>query len=158
MEKDGFEQKLIDLRRVTRVSAGGKRFNFRATMIIGNRGGKVGVGIGKGADTTLAINKAVHQAKKNIINVRPGKNESLDFQIESKYKSALILIKPRPAGHGLIAGGVIRLILDYAGIKNAASKIISSSKNKINIAMATINALKKLEKYYDSNSSNSAKI
>jgi small subunit ribosomal protein S5 len=140
-----FDQKLIDLRRVARVSAGGKRFNFRAALIIGNRAGIVGVGIGKGADTTLAIQKAFRRAKNNAIKIPLIKEGSIPHSVETKYKSAKVMIKPAPKGRGLVAGGVLRLILEHGGVANATSKILSSTKNKINIAMAAIEALKKLK-------------
>lgn len=140
-----FEQKLIDLRRVARVSAGGKRFGFRAALVIGNRRGKVGFGLGKGADTAIAIQKALRNAENNAIQVPITKEGSIPSYIEIKHQSAKIMFKPAPKGHGIVAGGVARLILDYAGVQNITSKILSSTKNKINIAMATIEALKQLK-------------
>lgn len=139
-----FEQRLIDLRRVTRVVAGGKRFNFRATLIIGDRKGTVGVGIGKGMDTALAIEKAFREARKHAIKVSLTNEGSIPHQVEEKFKAARILIKPAPQGKGLVAGGAARTVLSFAGIQNATAKILSHTKNKITIARVSIEALKKL--------------
>ncbi|MFH1404472.1 MAG: 30S ribosomal protein S5 [Patescibacteria group bacterium] len=141
-EQREYEQKILDLARVTRVTAGGKRMSFRASLIIGDKKGKVGLGVAKGADVQLAIEKAYRQAKKKIIRV-PIVNETIPHSIEYKYGSALILLKPAPVGTGLKAGGAIRVVLEYAGVPNAVSKILNSS-NKLNIARATIEAIKQL--------------
>ena len=143
-EKQEFESKLLDLRRVTRVTAGGKRFSFRAVVVVGNRNGKVGVGVEKGADVALAIEKAVRQAKKNMINV-PIKNGTIPYTVEAKYCSAKVLLKPGIKGRGIVAGGVVRVICELAGIENISAKIIKRTKNKLNNARATIKALKQLE-------------
>ena len=143
--KSDFEQKLIDIRRVARVVAGGRRFSFRATLVIGNRKGEVGVGVGKGADTALAIEKAFRKAKKNSILVALTEDYSISHKVEAKFGSAKVLIKPNVKGGGLVAGGAVRTVLDLAGVKNATAKILSSSKNKINNARATIKALRQLK-------------
>lgn len=143
-EKEEYEQRLIDLRRVTRVVAGGKRLRFRACVVIGNRKGKVGLGLAKGADVAIAITKAVKKAEKELIELPPlGENESIPRVVEKKFKASKIILKPAKKGRGLICGGVIRIILELAGIKNATGKILGSH-NKINVAQATINALKEL--------------
>lgn len=143
--KTDFENKLIDLRRVTRVTAGGKRFSFRATVLVGNRAGKVGLGVDKGSDTAIAIEKAVRKAKKNFVNVFLTETGSILHEVEGKFGNVYIKIKPAiKHGRGLIAGGALRNVLALAGVKNASAKIISSSKNKINNARAAIEALKKL--------------
>jgi len=143
-EKSDFDQKMIDIRRVARVMAGGRRFNFRVTVIAGNRNGEVGVGLGKAGDTASAIEKAFRQAKKNAIKVKLTKNLSISSETEAKFASSLIVLRPAPEGHGLVAGSSLRTVLDLAGIKNAIAKILTRSKNKVNIARATIEALKKL--------------
>ena len=140
-----FDQKLIDLRRVTRVVAGGKRFSFRSTLIIGDHRGTVGVGVGKGADTALSIEKAFREAKKHAIKVLLTNKGSIPHETEAKFKAARILIKPTAQGKGLVAGGAARIVLGFAGVQNVTAKILSHTKNKITIAMVTIAALKKLK-------------
>ena len=144
-QKGDYEQKMIDIRRVARVVAGGRRFNFRVTIIAGNRNGEVGVGMGKASDTATAIEKAFRNAKKNITVVKLTKNLSVPHQSEAKFGSTRIILKPAQHGRGLIAGSSARTVLDLAGVKNVNAKIISRSKNKVNIAKATIKALKRLK-------------
>lgn len=144
-EKPEFEQKVIDIRRVTRVVAGGRRFRFRAALVIGNRKGKVGFAIGKANDTASAIEKAFRRAKKGVIEVNLNKDFSIPHFIESKKGSALIIMRPAPAGKGLVAGGAIRSVLALAGVRNVSAKVLSRSKNKVNQAQATIKALKGLK-------------
>lgn len=144
-EKSEYEQKLIDLSRVARVMAGGRRFSFRAALILGNKKGQVGFGLGKGADTALAIEKAARKAKKNMINVPLTKWNSVPHAVKEKYSSGIVIIKPARAGKGLVAGGAARAVLSLAGVQNASVKTLSPTKNKINIAMATIEALRSLK-------------
>lgn len=141
--KPEFDQKIIDLRRVTRVVAGGKRFNFSVHIIAGDRKGRVGVGTGKAGDTASAIDKALKNAKKNMLTVKLNKTNSIEHAIDAKYSSATVYLRPAP-GRGLIAGSAVRNILELGGIKDVNGKILSSSKNKLNIARATIEALKTL--------------
>ncbi|MEK7599337.1 MAG: 30S ribosomal protein S5 [Patescibacteria group bacterium] len=140
-----FDYKLIDLRRVARVVAGGRRFSFRATVVAGNRLGEVGVGTAKAADTAAAIQKAYRQARKNAIKVFMTKHSSILHGIDGKFASARVIIRPAGEGHGLVAGSSVRTVLDFAGIKNASAKILSRTKNKISSAQAAIEALKKLK-------------
>lgn len=142
---DDFNQKLIDVARVTRVMAGGRRFRFRTVVVIGDRQGKVGVGVAKGKDIPQAIDKAVKQARKNIVEIDVS-SPTIPMEIESKFKSAKILMKPASEGKGLVAGGVVRAICDLAGIENISAKIISRTNNKLNIARATIAAFKKINR------------
>lgn len=135
---------MVDLRRVARVEAGGRRFSFRATVIAGNRKGVVGVGIGKGADTALSIEKAFRNAKKNTITVPLSKDQSIPHDVEARFASAYVLIRKARPGSGLVAGSAVRTVLDFAGVKNATAKILSRTKNKINNAKAAIKALQKL--------------
>ncbi len=144
-EKPEFDQKLLEVARVARVVAGGRRFSFRATVVIGNRNGKVGMGLAKGLDVAKAVDKAVNRAKKDMIVV-PIKNTTIPHDVYSKYGSARVLLKPAAPGRGLVAGGVVRIICDLAGIKDISAKIVSRSTNKINNAKATIEALKKLKR------------
>jgi small subunit ribosomal protein S5 len=142
-EKPEYDQKLLDLARVTRVVKGGRRFRFRATLVIGNRHGKVGVGVGKGGDVTDAIKKAYDDAKKNLITVNVGKN-TIPYDISVKLGSAKVMLKPAPAGRGIVAGGAVRAVLIFAGIKDVVSKSLGTS-NKINVARAAIKALLELQ-------------
>lgn len=137
-----FEQKTIDLSRVSRVVAGGKRMRFRATVAIGDQKGRVGLGIAKGSDVSDSIAKAVTAAKKNMLTV-PIVNDTIPHQIISKQGAAVVLLKPAPKGSGVIAGGPIRAIMELAGVKNVVSKILGSS-NKINNVYALMIALRSL--------------
>lgn len=138
-EKPEFDQKLLDLARVTRVVKGGRRFRFRATLVIGNRKGKVGVGVGKGADVSDAIKKAYDNARKNLIVVRISKN-TIPHEIYCKKGSAKVLLKPAAEGRGIVAGGAVRSIVEFVGIKDVVSKSLGTS-NKLNVARATVSAL-----------------
>jgi len=140
-----YDQKIIDIRRVARVVAGGRRFNFRVAIVIGNRKGEVGVGLGKADDTTSAIEKAFRNAKKNLIKVFLTENSSIPHETEGKLGSAKVYIKPSLGGRGLVAGGSVRTVLDLSGTRNVSAKILSPSKNKLNNARAAIEALKKLK-------------
>ena len=138
--KPEFEQKLIGIRRVTRVVAGGRRFSFSVTMVLGNRKGKVGVGVGKAGDTALAIEKAIRDAKKNMITLALTDTGSILHEVDAKYASARVMMYPAP-GKGLTAGGAIREVLALAGVKDVGAKVLSRSKNKINNARAAVKAL-----------------
>lgn len=138
-EKPEYDQKLLDLARVTRVVKGGRRFRFRATLVIGNRKGKVGVGVGKGNDVSDAIRKAFEDAKKSLVTVKIAKNTIL-HQVDCKLGSAKIILKPAPEGHGIVAGGAVRSVVDLSGIKDIVSKSLGTS-NKLNVARATVKAL-----------------
>ena len=137
-----FEQKTIDLARVTRVVAGGKRMRFRATVAIGDQKGRVGLGIAKGSDVSDAIQKAVTAAKKTMIRV-PIVDDTSPHTIFMKHGGAYLMLKPAPKGSGVIAGGPVRAIMELAGVKNVVSKILGSS-NKINNVYALMEALQKL--------------
>ena len=139
-----FDQKMLGVRRVARVVAGGRRFNFSVLMVSGNRKGSVGVGTGKAGDTALAIEKATKNAKKRMIRVERTSDFSIPHSIEAKYSSARVVIMPAPS-KGLIAGSAVRAVLELAGITNVNAKIRSGSKNKLNIAQATIKALSSLK-------------
>jgi len=143
--RNEFEQKMLNIRRVARVATGGRRFSFSVAIVAGDKKGKVGVGLGKANDTSLAIDKALRNAKKNMITVNTTKTLSIAHEVEAKYCSARIVIRPA-AGRGVVAGSAVRNVLDLAGIKDVTSKILSGSKNKLNIARATIEALAKLGK------------
>jgi small subunit ribosomal protein S5 len=142
-EKPEFEQKLLDLARVTRVVKGGRRFSFRATMVIGDRKGRVGVGVGKGSDVSNAIGKAVNDAKKEMITIDISKG-TIAHDLNVKMGSAKIMLKPAKEGRGIVAGGAVRAVVDLSGIKDIVSKSLGTS-NKLNVARATIKALKEFE-------------
>lgn len=139
-----FDQKLISIRRVTRVMAGGRRFNFSVAMVIGNRKGKVGVGIGKAADTQLAIEKATRSARKNLIEIPLNKHQQIPHDVKAKLSASEVMIIPSP-GRGLVAGSSVRTVLELGGVKDVTAKIFSRSKNKLNNARAAVAALKKLK-------------
>lgn len=145
-EEKQFDERVLHIDRVARVVKGGRRFRFRALVVVGDKKTKVGVGSAKGADVTAAITKATDVAKKNMITVATYKG-TLPHDVTAKVSGAHILVKPASEGTGLIAGGVIRTILEVAGLRNVLSKSLGST-NKTNIAYATIEAL---------NSSQSAK-
>lgn len=142
-EKREYEQKLLDLARVTRVVKGGRRFRFRAAVVIGNKKGKVGVGVAKGSDVSDAMSKAYNDAKKNMINVTMKEN-TIPHEVFKKLGSAKVLLKPAKSGRGIIAGGSVRAVVDLAGIKDIVSKSMGTS-NKLNVARATVEALKSLK-------------
>lgn len=140
-----FDQKIISIRRVTRVMAGGRRFNFSVAMVLGDRNGKVGVGIGKAGDTQLAIEKAMRDAKKHMIIIPMNKDNHLPHDVHAKYASSELMIMPAP-GRGLVAGSSVRTVLELGGVKDVTAKIFSRSKNKLNNARAAVVALKLLKK------------
>lgn len=141
--KPEYDQKSIDVRRVARVVAGGRRFSFSVAMIIGDRKGKVGVGTGKAGDISMAMDKAVKDAKKHMITVKLTKTNSIPHQISAKASSAIVEIMPAPS-RGLVAGSALRNLLELAGVTDVSAKIRSGSKNKLNIARAGISALGQL--------------
>jgi small subunit ribosomal protein S5 len=141
-EPKEFDQKILDLSRVTRVTAGGKRMRFRVLLVIGDRKGRVGFGVTKGADVQISVDKALRQAKKRLIKV-PFVNETIPFPVTAKFAASVVLLKPAPKGTGLKAGGAVRSVLEFAGVPNAVSKNLGAS-NPINTVKATFEALKKL--------------
>lgn len=147
-QRSEFDQRLLAIRRVARVSAGGRRFNFSVVVVIGNRKGSVGVGLGKAGDTSLAIDKAVRDAKKNIVAVPLTKTASIPHDVEAKYCSARVVMFPSN-GRGLVAGSAVRDVLELAGITDINAKILSGSKNKLNMARAAALALAKVRKYIE---------
>ena len=142
-EKPEFDQKLLNLARVTRVVKGGRRFRFRATLVIGNRRGKVGVGVAKGSDVSDAIKKAYNDAKKNMITVELAAG-TLPHDVSAKLGSAKVLLKPASLGRGIIAGGAVRAVVDLLGVKDIVSKSLGAS-NPLNVARVTIKALQMLK-------------
>lgn len=142
---DGFNERVLDMRRVTRVVKGGKRFRFRATIVIGDGKGRVGVGIGKGADVQQTVAKAKVDAKKNLLNLELKDGRTLAHEVVAKYSAARVLIRPAEEGHGIKAGGSVRVVLAMAGVKDATAKILSRTPNKLTNALATIEALRNIK-------------
>jgi small subunit ribosomal protein S5 len=144
-EKSEFDQVILDIARVTRVTQGGKHLSFRTCVILGDRHGRVGFGVAKGKDVQIGVEKAVHQAKKHMIKV-PIVKETIPHSVIRKFKAAKILLKPAPKGSGIIAGGAARVVLELAGIPNVSSKILGKTKNKIAVVKATFEALQSFKR------------
>ena len=142
-ERQEFEQRIIEIRRVVRVVSGGRRFSFSVAMVIGDQNGRVGVGLGKATDTALAIEKAIRNAKKNMITVKRTESGSIAFDVQSRTDSSEIALIPSK-GRGLVAGSAVRTVLEFGGVTDIVAKILTRSKSKLSIARATVNALKKL--------------
>ena len=140
-KKSEYEQKVLDIARVTRVTKGGKRFSFRTAIIIGDGKGKIGFGMAKGKDVAQSIQKAFNGAKKNLVSILLV-GGTIPYQVEAKYSSAEVILKPSKSG--VKAGGPVRVVAKLAGITSLTGKLISRTNNKINIAKATIEALQKL--------------
>jgi len=147
--KEEFESKLLDLARVAHTRAGGKKLRFRAVIVIGNKLGRVGVGVATGSDVAKAVEKATRLSKKNLIDVFIIE-DTIPHEVEAKFGPARVLLRPQRKGRGLVAGGTVRVICQLAGIKNVSSKILGKTGNKLNNAKATILALKKF-KVHDTN-------
>lgn len=142
--KPEFDQKIVSIRRVTRVVTGGRRFSFSVSIVAGDRKGRVGVGIGKAGDTALAIEKAFRDAKKNMIKVKLNEEMKPAFEVRAKYCGSEILMIPT-RDTKIVAGSSVRTVIDLAGIKGVSAKVVSRSKNQLNNAKAAIKALRQLE-------------
>lgn len=138
--KPEFDQKILDIRRVTRVVAGGRRFSFSVALVAGDKKGSIGLGLGKAGDTALAINKALRNAKKNMVKLNLTKTMSIPHELSAKFSSCYVMIMPNK-GRGLVAGSVVRDIVKLSGMKDITGKILSNSKNKLNNAKAVMKAL-----------------
>ncbi len=143
--KPEYDQRILDIRRVTRVAAGGRRFSFSVALVVGNKKGSVGVATGKAGDTALAIEKAYKAAKKKAMLVNLTKHASIPHEVDAKFKSARVEIMPAK-GRGVVSGSAVRDVIELAGIRDVNSKLRSPTKNKLNIARATIKALATLRK------------
>ena len=141
--KSEYEQKILAVRRVTRVVAGGRRFSLSAVIVIGDRKGKVGIGIGKSTDVAQAVKKASDDAKKKIKVIPLTKNASISREVSGKYCASRVMLFPSDSG--IVAGGAVRVIADLAGIRNIKAKFITRSKNQLNNAHATLKALEDLK-------------
>lgn len=142
-EEKQFDERVVYVNRVARVVRGGRRFRFQALVVAGDHKGKVGVGVSKGADVSMAVTKATEAAKKSMVKV-PLYNATLTHDVEGKVAGSRIMIKPAAPGTGLIAGGVVRTVLEVAGIENALSKSFGSS-NRVNTAYAAVAALSSMQ-------------
>lgn len=142
-EEKQFDERVVYVNRVARVVKGGRRFRFQALVIIGDHKGRVGIGVAKGADVSAAVTKATDSAKKDLVKINLHRG-TLTHEVEGKVGGAKILVLPAAPGTGIIAGGVVRTVLEVAGIENALSKSLGSS-NRVNAAYATIQALQKME-------------
>ncbi|KKP88605.1 MAG: 30S ribosomal protein S5 [Candidatus Nomurabacteria bacterium GW2011_GWA2_35_80] len=145
--KPEFDQKILSIRRVTRVVAGGRRFSFSVALVAGDKKGSVGLGLGKAGDTSLAINKAIRNAKKNMIRLKLTKTMSLPHEVSAKFSGSYVMLMPNK-GRGLVAGTVVRDITKLAGMKDVTGKILSGSKNKLNNAKAVMVALSQISSKY----------
>lgn len=145
--KPEFDQKIINIRRVTRVVAGGRRFSFSVALVAGDKKGSIGLGLGKAGDTALAINKAVRNAKKNMVKLKLTKTMSIPHELSAKFSSSYVKLLPNK-GRGLVAGSVVRDIVKLSGMKDITGKILSNSKNKLNNAKAVMEALLTISQKY----------
>lgn len=142
--KPEFDQKMVSIRRVTRVVAGGRRMTFAVAIAIGDKKGSVGLGTGKGGDTAIAIQKALRQAKKNMFKIKTTKENSIPYEVSAKFASSKLTIRPNH-GKGLVSGSTVRDMLVLAGIKNVTAKLHSGSKNKLNNARVAYKTLYQLK-------------
>lgn len=147
-EETNWEEKVVEVKRVTKVVKGGKKLSFRAVLIIGNENGQIGVGVGKANDVIGAVKKGVTEAKKNIINIPLTKYYSIPHPIYGRSGASTIILRPSATGSGVIAGGATRIVLELAGIKNILAKQLGSS-NTLNNARAVLKALNNLRTFSD---------
>ncbi len=143
--KKEYENEVLDITRVERMTSGGRRLRFRTLIAIGDKKGKVGVGIAKGHDVQQAIEKATKKAQKSIVKIPISDSGTIPYEVKAKFKAAVILLKPQTAGKGLVAGGTVRTICHLAGIENVSGKILGNTRNKLNNAKATVKALSMLD-------------
>ncbi len=141
-----YDKEILDIARVTRTVAGGRRFSFRATVAAGNKKGLIGVGIAKGKDVAEAIDKAYRKSTKKMMQITTEEG-TIPMDVIGHFKSARVLLRPARKGKGLIAGGTVRILCALSGIENISAKILSKSNNKINIARATLNAFEQITQY-----------
>ncbi|PLV60494.1 30S ribosomal protein S5 [Thermotoga sp. KOL6] len=142
IQYEEFEEKIIEIRRTSKVTKGGKNLSFRVVAIVGNKNGKVGLGIGKAREVPEAIRKAIAAAKRNVIEV-PVINGTIPHEVIGRQDASKVLLKPAAPGTGIIAGGTVRAVVELAGIHNILTKALGST-NPLNLALATMNGLKEL--------------
>lgn len=141
-KNDGFGDQVVEIRRVSRVVAGGKRFSFRATVVVGDRQGKVGIGVGKSLNVAESIAKAKRKAEKNIFRINLKEGRTIPYDVEAKFGASRVRLKPARVEHGLVAGGSSRIVLKLAGVRDITAKLLGTTTNKLTNAMATLEALK----------------
>lgn len=137
-----FAEKVIQLKRTSKKTKGGNKIGFSALVVVGNKKGKVGTGLGKGLDVNTAVQKGVANAKKNLFDIKID-GSTIAYWVEEKYGSAKVLIMPAPKGSGIIAGGAVRNVLELAGVKDVSAKMLGSGNKMCNV-ICTLEALKKL--------------
>lgn len=143
--KKEFDNQVLDISRVERMTSGGRRLRFRTLVVIGNKKGKVGLGIAKGQDVQQAMEKATKKAEKSSVMIPIAEGGTIPYEVRAKFGAAVVLLKPQTEGRGLVAGGTVRIICAMAGIENVSGKILGNTRNKLNNAKATIKALQKLK-------------
>ncbi len=143
--KKEFENQVLNISRVERMTAGGRRLRFRTLVVVGDKKGRVGIGSAKGQDVQEAIEKATKVAQKAVVKVEMTENGTIPYEVKAKFGAAVVLLKPQSEGRGLVAGGTVRTICSMAGIENISGKIIGNTRNKLNNGKATIKALQSLK-------------
>ncbi len=143
-----FGEKVIRISRVTKKTKGGNNISFTALVVVGDRKGRVGVALGKAKDVMNAIKKGVRRGRKTVINIPLVDNRTIPYELTTKYGAAKVMLKPAPAGTGVIAGGSVRAVLELAGIKDVVSKILGTN-NKMSNVVATFEALKVMQTTVD---------
>ena len=143
METREFEERVIQIKRVSKKTSGGNTIGFSALVVVGDKKGRVGVGLGKAKDVSSSVQKAVSQAKRNLVNVKL-KNTSIAHEVHSTYGAAEVFLKPAPKGSGIIAGGAVRVVLELVGVKDVSAKMLGSNNRSSNLKCA-LEALKKLK-------------
>jgi len=143
--KSEFENEVLDISRVERMTAGGRRLRFRTIVVVGNKKGKVGVGSAKGADVQQSIEKSNKKAQKTAVKIALSEGGTIPHEVKAKYGAAVVLLKPQSEGRGLVAGGTVRMVCSMAGIENISGKLLGNTRNKLNNARATIKALEQIK-------------
>ncbi|OAY26209.1 30S ribosomal protein S5, chloroplastic [Manihot esculenta] len=146
--RDGFEERVVQVRRVTKVVKGGKQLHFRAIVVVGDKQGQVGVGVGKAKEVIAAVQKSAVNARRNIVTVPMTKYLTFPHRSEGDYGAAKVMLRPASPGTGVIAGGAVRIVLEMAGVENALGKQLRS-KNALNNARATVVAVQKMKQFQD---------
>ncbi|KAJ8761103.1 hypothetical protein K2173_000782 [Erythroxylum novogranatense] len=146
--RDGFEERVVQVRRVTKVVKGGKQLHFRAVVVVGDKQGQVGVGVGKAKEVIAAVQKSAVNARRNIISVPMTKYSTFPHRADGKFGAALVMLRPASPGTGVIAGGAVRIVLEMAGVENALGKQLGSN-NALNNARATVAAVSRMRQFRD---------
>jgi small subunit ribosomal protein S5 len=146
-EKKEFEETVVEIKRISKKTKGGNTIRFSALVVIGDKNGKVAIGLAKAPDVSSAIRKSIESAKKRMIKV-PLRGTTVPYSIEEKFSAARVLLKPAPPGSGIIAGGPVRVVLEAAGIKDAVAKVMGTN-NKVSNVYATLRALNTITKIYN---------